>query len=488
VHGFEPNKAREWLGANWWLVCITAAALAVRLHWNLSAHPIGEFVYSDMHGYDGLSNQILDDPWGKDEFSAFFPYGTPFLLAAIKFVFGRGNFTAIGIVYALMGAGTVACTYQISRRISPGRWVAPLVGLVAVVYYPLISISGYLLSEGPAAFFMVLSTLLLLRLVDHGKARDAWTLGVIVAVGASIRPQILLSGALFFVYWLVTRRRFPRVTPRRLVQVALPIVVGLGFSAVRMHHHSQRLGLISENGRINQVLGRCHISGISAMPDGKGHREAHFVASPLRQLEKWQDKHPDSWMRLDPVFGTDPRRMDLPGFEIDGDGCEEQRCIVDGAKIQYAGYIGDRDIQREIVRECVRRSGLLTQLRFSLTNVALLWGYNSTWPDRGNPKPRALDEAWHWRVMSDRWKDWHNLYLMPAALLGLAFPLFPNRYPRQAVVAIGVWGLIAVTVAYIGGIRFRIPYDSLILVLAAQAYAVLVGFGVAWLRSRRPKP
>jgi hypothetical protein len=62
---------------------------------------------------------------------------------------------------------------------------------------------------------------------------------------------------------------------------------------------------------------------------------------------------------------------------------------------------------------------------------------------------------------------------MPAALLGLAFVFFPRRHLGQAIVALNLWALLVVAVLYIGGIRFRIPYDPIIIVLASQTYAVI---------------
>jgi hypothetical protein len=469
----RASSATVWLGRNWWALCVFFGALVVRVHWNLAAHPIGDFMYSDMNGYDSRANAILDAPFAVNEYSTFFPYGTTWFVATLKAVFGRENFVAIGIVYALVGSCTALCTYLIARRISRPAWVAPAVGVLAVCYYPSIAVTGYILSEGPSSLTLTLATLLLLRLVDSGRARDAWMLGVTVAIGAAIRPQILMSGALFGLYWLVVRRHMPKVTWPRLVQIAIPIVIVLGFSAGRLRYHTGRAGLISENGRINQVFGHCHNKGIYSTPDQDGHGRVRFAPPPLIQLERWGHRNPDSWVQLDPVFGADPSPVDVPGFHVDRLGCRKRKCYVDGGEIQYRGYIGDREIQGQLVRECIRRSGLLKQAKYGLTHIVLLWGYNSMWPDQANPKPRAVDKLWRWRVMTDMWKDWHNWYLMPAALLGLAFVFFPRRHLGQAIVALNLWALLVVAVLYIGGIRFRIPYDPIIIVLASQTYAVI---------------
>ena len=483
------KQARDWLGRNWWAVCIFVAALIVRVHWNLSAHPIGEFMYSDMNGYNNRTNHILDDPLEVREYAAFFPYGTTFVLAVIKTIFGRDNFTAVGVAYALFGACTVLCMYLICRRIPGPRWIAPAVGVLGVCYYPMISITGYILSEGPASLCMTLALLLLLRLVETGRARDAWLLGIVVAVGTTIRPQILMSGVLFGGYWLLFRRHMPKVTWRRLVQIGAPIVVVLAFSAGRLHYHTGRWGLVSENGRINQVFGHCHNKGIYSMPDGTGHGTVRFAPPPLIQLERWGHNHPDSWMQLDPIWAVDGSPPPgVPGFRVDSHGCRKRKCFVDGGEIQYRGYIGDREIQGKIARECVRRTGLAKQAKYGLTHIVLLWGYNSMWPDQANPKPRAKDKLWRWRVMTDMWKDWHNWFLMPAALLGLCFAFSPRRHLGQAIVALNLWALLVVAVLYIGGIRFRIPYDPIIIVLAAQTYALAIGWLVGRVRARRAPP
>jgi phosphatidylserine/phosphatidylglycerophosphate/cardiolipin synthase-like enzyme len=110
----------------WLLALVVAAALVVRLHWNLAVHPPGEFVDSDMRGYVARAEGILDDPWGREEYSTFYPYGTHVLACAVQAQFRRGDHAAVGVVYAVLGALEVGFGYALARRVSRLAIVAPI--------------------------------------------------------------------------------------------------------------------------------------------------------------------------------------------------------------------------------------------------------------------------------------------------------------------------------------------------------------------------
>ncbi len=194
VTALAANRARAW-----WMLWLFLAALAVRVHWNVAVHPLGEYLYSDMHGYASRADQILDEPFRTYEYAAFFPFGTAWIVAAAKWTFGRENWAAIGTVFAVMGALIVPMCYSIVDRTMGERvrWVAPACGLAMVFYYPLIGIGSYVLSELPFAFFLTAALYFLIRLLDEGKRRDAWLLGVMLGCGALVRSQMMASLGLF---------------------------------------------------------------------------------------------------------------------------------------------------------------------------------------------------------------------------------------------------------------------------------------------------
>ena len=448
-HAPSPGqRLLAWLTEYRWLIVITLAALVVRLHWNLEVHPIGDYIGSDMKGYDTRANQLLDDPFKAREYHAFFPYGTHVLVAAIKAVFGRDNYPAIAAVYAVLGALVVLFSTIIAGQVSRRRWVPPLVGLILVFYYPLISLGGYMLSEIPMAAFLTLATIFLLRLVDRGRPRDAWLAGAAVAVATIIRPQVLVSVALFGLAWLIFRRGpLARVRWQHLVYAGLPIVAVLAFSAVRLHHHTGRLGLVSENGTFNQVFGHCHAKMITA----KGKSVIKFGPPPLIQLERRATTHPDAFVKLDPAITPE---------------------------LEFKGYIADERHLRGFLRQCWENKGLAGQVKYTTINVILLAAYNTMWPDSGRGQ---------WRELQKTWGKAHLALLTFPCLIAL-FAAFSRRtVARHGVLALHIWALILTAALYFGDTRLRGPYDPFILILAVEVYAGAGALLLGALRRRRAR-
>ena len=482
-------RLARWFAADrkrrWWILVLFLAALFVRLYWNLKVHPLGEYIYSDMKGYWGRADKMLEEPFMAREYDAFFPFGTTWLIAGIKYVFGRDNFTAVSIIYALFGASIVAMAYSIVDRVM-GRevpWVAPATGLLLVVYYPLIAVGGYVLSELPFSLCLTLSLWLLIRLVEDGRGHHAWLLGLTLGVGTLIRSQMLLSVALVGAFWLAFRvayRKRPEQNPYAKLRwahigfIAVPLGLLLTMSAIRFHVHTGRYGLVSENSSINLIFGRCHNKGIYSRRDNEGHGTIRFSPPPLIQFEAESEKNPDDWIRIRSVFGEHPEAIDgVPGFAVDEFGCTRRKCRLPGSEIEYRGYIGDGDIHAKIVKACIERGGLGRQAYFTVSHWVLLWAKNKMWPDQANPKPRSSVSEEGWRHRQVVWGHFHRIVLMVPALLGLGFVFAPRRRPGQALVALNLWALMVVAGVWIGGMRFRVPYDPIIIMLAMFTYAVV---------------
>jgi len=423
-----------WLHRNRWLIVVVVAAFAVRLHWNLLVHPLGDYVSSDMRGYVSRADQMLDRFGQPIEYHAFFPYGTHFLLALLKLVFGRENYTAIGTAYALLGTVMVGYGYRIAARVSKYRWVPPFIGMLLVFYYPLISLGGYTLSEIPYGTFLLMSTLALLRLVQDGRTRDAWLTGIFAAIATAFRPQILMSIAVFGLVWVVMRKSMPRVHFKHLVFAGIPIAIVLAFSAARMHHHTGRWGLVSENGLFNQLFGRCHNKKAAAAPEEPGRGRIRFGPPPLIQLEKRAKTAPDSWVQLDPALG---------------------------AELTYTGYIADAKPLKELMRKCIEKTGYLGQLRYATINILMLAGYNTPWPDSGREM---------WRHKAQGWQSFYTAFIAIPALLALFTCFIKRTVTRHGILAVHVWAIIVTAAIYFGDTRMRAPYDPMLVLLALETY------------------
>lgn len=439
-----------------WSIAIFLAALVVRWHWNTQVHPLGEYIYSDMNGYNSRADRLVRAPFTPYEYHAFFPFGTHMLVAGFKAIFGTDDFRQISVAYALGGALGVLATHRIATALSHRTWVPHVVGIVCVFYYPHISTGGYLLSELPFSTLFLLAVWMSVRLMDRGRKRDAVAMGVFVGFAALIRPQVLMAVGLLGLFWLVRRKSLPKVKLGHLALSAVPLAFLLGLSAAHFKFQTGRTGLVSENGPFNMVFGRCHNSKIESLPDGKGHGKVHFRPPEFLQLnnllERKKKEGTEPPIKLDPVIGD---------------------------VLHYPGYIGDRERHSAYIRECLAKTTLWRQLEYSYVNAILLWRYNVPWPDSGRAQ---------WRDISRHWTRVHEvLFALPSVLFLVT--LGPRRWVRQGWVAIHMLAVIIVAALYFGGTRHRASYDPLFLFFAIETYAAVLGFAwaklVAW-RGRKP--
>ena len=435
-----------WLVQERWLLLIFGAALIVRLHWNLEVHPPGDYVYSDMNGYVSRADRMLKTGLKPHEYSSFFPYGTHWLVAGMKYVFGKDNFAAIGVLYAVLGAFTVAFAFASARRASAFAWVPPAVGLLGVFYYPHFSLGGYILSEPPYAFFLMGAVLFSLRMADHGRHRDAWGMGIFAGIGLAVRPQVLVSAALLGLFWIVRRKALPKIRFVLLLESFVPVLIMLVLSSALLHHNTGRYGLVSENGTFNLVFGCCHNSKIRSTPDGKGHGRVHFRPPSFLQIKNHEARAKKR--NIPPRVALNPALTD---------------------ELTYPGYIGDSKKHMEYVRQCVAKTKLSGQLEYSVLNATLLWRHNVPWPDSGRRQ---------WRKISHWWTTWHrNLFAIPA-LIGLVTLVLGRRTIKQALLAVHLLGLVIIAAIFFGSIRVRSSYDFIIITLAFEVYAF--GLWVLW--------
>ncbi len=452
VSGYEdvprgPARILAWLFAQRWLLAIFGGALAVRLHWNLEVHPLGDYVYSDMHGYVARAERLLREFPKPHEYSAFFPFGTHWMVAAVKYVAPERNEWVLSVLYAVMGATTVAMAYAVARRVSGFRIVPPAVGLLGIFYYPHFSIGGYILSETPYCLFLMGAVLSVLRLADTGRTRDAIALGLFAGVGTLFRPQLLLSAAFVGLYWIARRKSLPNIKLKHLLLAGVPLALCVGMGSYHLHHNTGRYGLISENGSFNLVFGRCHNSKIESLPDGEGHGKVHFRPPPFLQVANAVLKSKRT--KIPPDIALDPAFEDV---------------------FSYRGYIGDSEQHHKYIKACLKETGPATQLAYSWTNVQLLWMHNIPWPDSG----RAA-----WRLPATWWTYQHQVWLMFPALLGLLWLVVPGpQGARRGLVALQIFSLLLLAAVFFGGTRHRVPYDLLLIVLAFETYAV--GIAGAW--------
>ena len=77
-----------------------------------------------------------------------------------------------------------------------------------------------------------------------------------------------------------------------------------------------------------------------------------------------------------------------------------------------------------------------------------------------------------WQPYARKWGSFVTNVLAVPALLALFAVFLPRRNLALGVISLHLWALTMIGIFYIGGMRFRAPYDPIIIVMAAEAYAV----------------
>jgi hypothetical protein len=416
------------------LLVILLAALVVRLVWNLQVHPPMSPAYTvaDMGGYVERARTSIDHPDEPRGYFTLFPWGTHWLLSLVMRVFGKDNGAAIDVLYAVLGAGAVGYGFAIARRLTRSVRVSRVVGVVLVFYYPWIGLGGYVLSEPPFTLFLCATVFHALVYADRGRPRDAWLFGCALTLATLFRPQILAALPLYGILVLVRRRSFRRVRLKVIAPaVVAPLALLVIVSAARVHFHTGHYGFVAGNGPLNFAFGRCHATTILAFaPD----RNGGYSPPSLGALGRRDAEQPGAFFKLDPAMGT---------------------------KLSIEGHTWDAAPLNFLARECIQKTGPARQARYALTHLALLWFFNTAWPDQNHAVFRAYMETS---------QNLHDVFVLPAALVAAALA-FQRRRARWMLLALHVLALMAVAMIYFGDTRLRTPYDGLLVTLAAVTYA-----------------
>jgi hypothetical protein len=446
-----------------WL--LLGLALATRLAWVIGVHPPEEALFSDMAHYVARAQQLASEGVVLGQRSlAWQAFGTHTLLAIPLWLIGPTSAAGLelaGLLWAGMAALTVVLTHRLARAALPERWgvwPARCIGLVALVWLPLVSHAGFFVSETPYACALTAATLACVRLVESGARPLA--AGSLAALAFVLRPQCGLFFALIFALWLLDRIAQRRARPAVFVHVgtreaatfALPLLLALVWSLVRFWMHTGYFGSVAESATMNLTAGRCHNIVTQAFAD----------ADALARSEAEHDTQ-------------DGRRVSLPGFRAlgrrDDANLLSLRPALGHESIKFVGALGDPDIHRAIRARCYAATGVGGQLHYAFVNAALLWFVARPWPESSDARhPELLHPSLRFRDVA--------AVLAPLGLLGMVLSLAGwRRDPKLALVGLQVLSLLIVSALVFGAPRLRVPHDPALFVLVAGA--------IGWLLERR---
>jgi hypothetical protein len=465
---------------------LLAAAVISRLMWVWWVHPPQAHVFSDMAHYVNRARLVANfevHPGMRE--MVWQAWGTHALLAIPMLLMGPGESALefAGLIWAGCSAATVVLGYRLGVRVLPTarraktdagppdtpHWPATALGVVLLVWVPLISHTGFFMSETPYACVLLATTLGIVRVIQDG--RGALAAGVFAALGFALRPQSAVFLLMLGCVWLLDRRRRDphgirgtwsrRVDLRAALLFLLPLMVVLAISLVRVRVYTGSFGSVAENGSMNLTAGRCHNIVTRAYPNQSALESAQRTGNP----------------RAD-------RRISLPGFRALGrEGPDHPlalRPALGGESIDLPGYIGDATLHAEIRKRCYAATGLAGQLRYSITNTALLWVVARPWPESSDRRsPQLLALALHGRDLAAA--------LAPLSVIGMLIALLgwarsgstqPQDHERRAglgVCALQFVSILVISAIFFGSPRLRTPYDPFALVLVVALVSWVIG-------------
>jgi hypothetical protein len=465
----EGGAAGRREAPDWVFWSLLAAAVLSRLLWVTWVHPPREHVFSDMAHYvqraDLVANFEVDV---GDRMMVWQAWGTHVLLAIPMLLLGPGQSALdfAGLMWAAFSAATVVLGYQLAARVLPGpvtngglHWPAIAVGLALLGWIPLLSHTGFFISETPYTCALLATTLGIVRVRQEGRGGGA--AGLWAAFAFALRPQSAVFFVLLALAWAYERARSgPRrtgPTTKHVLLLVVPLLVVIAISMVRVRVHTGRFGGVAENASMNLTAGRCHNIVTRAWSSEDALASAQQLGSPP----------PD-------------RRISLPGFRALGrEGPDHPlalRPALGGEAIDMVGYIGDAEVHREIRKRCYAATGVAGQIHYSVANVALLWLVARPWPESSDREaPQLLPVAIRGRQIAAG--------LAPLSLLGMIVVLWSwarsrgegrDRLAGLVVCALQFVSMLLVASVFFGDPRLRVPYDPYALILVVALLAKVI--------------
>lgn len=403
------------------LAGLFAFALAVRLWFSLAVHRPEDFVFSDMWVYDLRARNLVAGSLGP--WDTFTPAGYPAFLAALYAISGR-SLALIAVVQAVLGAATAPLTLLVARRVTGSTVLALAAGVLVAAHLPLVFYGGLLLAETPFTFGVMLSAWLLLRAADAPGWRTLVPAGLALGVSAAIRPNLLLVLPLIPVWsWLgagVDRRLLGR---RNLAFFAWILAGALPVLATVSAHNSRLLGRptgLGTNGGLNFFLAHAPVKGAEFVEGTFTHR-----IYPIPNLVRHEEVH-----------------------------------------VASAPFYDEGHFYRLGLRTLLDDPWRLVASLDNLVEGAGL-GEQAFWP------------GWKGREgLFHRYGPWFFGLGIAPALAGLAWNLRRRERSARLLLAAFVLSAAATMYGFLGDPRMRVPFDPLLIVLAVEAWAAALGWGL----------
>ena len=400
------------------------AGVVFRYWWLFHFHPAVNYIYSDMKMYVDSAAQLLDPKYTPSIADTVYPPGNSMFLAATMLL-DPSLHLAMSLNF-IISIAIPLIVGAVARELF--GWRVALWSIVVMsVYYPVIDLAGFFMSENPFIFLLNLSLLLLLlSLRPAGAWRSAalaFVAGLLLSCAIQFKGQAVMPGfliALFLLYagW--------RLKWKQVGVVYAGVTLGVFLVLIPMTMRSTRLNegrfcFVSTNGAMNFLLGHCPDTGTIVFNDTVRGFEHTFTPPPFAEKR-------NPWVETLP-FGA-----------------------YDSKKVMELAW--QRVMQHKFEAFCL-----------GVDQIFELFVGFAPWPSGGTEYRRLA-------ILSQQL--FQVLLLLPAGIhCALNWRSFLRREPAfmaDIVVLLPIIGLIVTSFLTFGEARYRVPFDSFIILLALRFY------------------
>jgi 4-amino-4-deoxy-L-arabinose transferase-like glycosyltransferase len=392
-------------------LAVFGLALLTRLWFVCGYHSPQDFVFSDMWVYDHRARNLLSG--SLSAWDSFTPVGYPAALALVYEL--GGNALTVGVLQALLGALTALATWRLALLVFASPVLALCVGAACALHVPAIYYTGFLLTETLFSFLVVAGAWALVASIERRSRWGFLCCGLLLGVGATVRPNLLVFlPCVPVIIWLGSDRRWREAALSGAVLLAafaLPV-------AAAAAHNARLVGspTLGTNGGLNFYLNFASVRGVR-FRDARGEHGItpipnllYHSKDELVKVPFYADAH--YFGRGLALLREEPGRLKVTG-----------RNLVEASGVGRQGYWPVNDRER--------------------------------WP------------RLHRRVF-------FFVGILPS-LLGLGLLGFRRRYAasrhRPLLVAAGmVLSSVVTLLLFLGDPRMRVPFDPLLILLAAAAF------------------
>jgi hypothetical protein len=407
-------------------VAAIVAGATFRFVWVLALHQPFDYVYSDMAGYLGRAQELVDTA-SLRRYDAFSPPGVHLLLAGVFRIFGTGQhgLWAAAVLWAGLSAAAPFLMWRIARLLL--TQTAAALTAIFTAFWPLHSTAaGYFLSETPSLTFLLGALWMgYASLVATGRRAVllAAGAGVLGGIAVSMRPQFVLNLGILAGSWLLASPRLSRAIAAFASAVVLVICGVVAHNSVA----AGQLTGISENSGITFFIGQCDVNTVYAAGG------ANFTAPPAAQERRG-------------------RFYNFPDHQI-----------------WDQGFFFDQGL------DCIRSDGV-SHLGLLWRSVIDLTATTVIWPQSNEPTLREVVKV----------ANIAYVVLLPAIVLWAVVIGRERRRrgerPGELILLLHLATVLVTAVLFFGDPRYRMPYDFFGLALLAAIISY------AFIERRQPSP